>query len=69
MRTLYKTIELDRIKKGLTVDNYCAKAGISSLTYYRLKENKPQAKTFVKISKITGMDIEDLLDLPMTHDE
>lgn len=69
MRTLYKTIELDRIKKGLTVDEYCKEAGISSLTYYRLKENKPQAKTFAKISNITGMDVEDLLDLPMKYDE
>ena len=69
MRTLYETIELDRIKKGLTVDAYCEKAGISSLTYYNLKEKKPQGRTFIKVSKITGIDIEDLLNLPMTHDE
>lgn len=69
MRTLYETIEVDRIKKGMTVDHYCAKADIGVLTYYRLKESKPHAKTFAKLSNETGIDIGDLLDLPMKHDE
>ena len=69
MKTLYETIEIDRMSKGLTVDNYCAKAGIGVITYYRLQQNKPHASTIFKLAKESGIDAKELLDLPMTHDE
>jgi len=65
--TLFETVEIDRVEKGMYVSEYCKQLNVSPNTYYHIKMSKPQMKTYVKLAKQLDTDVRSLMLLPITN--
>lgn len=63
--TLSEILEIDRTKRGKTVNEYCKHLNITNKTYYSLRHKKPSSKTYTKLIRGTGLSGEELMFAPI----
>lgn len=69
MKTLHEVVMDEIINQRLTIRQFKKVANFNDTTLYNIQRTKPQLKTYYKISDFTGIPVQELMKLPIKHEQ